>query len=153
MCFPVGLGGIDDIDGTGTLWQPGHFQVLEFGPGSTLNIYIILDTWTEMHFLFLLFTDISQEKFSQPDESDKSSSQIICPIVLCCSVDGSCLLAYPLTNFGPVNVLSDARTRRYDSVICCRKCQKVHILLQQIAESYLLARALLSKLAWPLKSY
>jgi len=34
---------------------------------------------------------------------------------------------------GHVNLLSDARARRYDSAICCSKMSKMDILLQQAA--------------------
>jgi len=57
---------------------------------------------------------------------------------------------------GCVDLLDDARARRYDSAICCSKMSildillsKMKILLQQITESYLLAHASLSKLTKP----
>jgi len=48
---------------------------------------------------------------------------------------------------GCVNLFGDAWPRRYDSAIRCRKCPFLNILLQQIAESCLLANASLSKSA------
>ena len=54
-----------------------------------------------------------------------------------------------LREHGRVNRLIDAWARRYNSAICCRKCPFFDILLQQIAESYLLAHASLSKLTRP----
>ena len=39
--------------------------------------------------------------------------------------------------------------KRYNSAICYSEMSKNNTLLQQIAESYLLSHALLSKLTWP----